>query len=100
MLILSKSFGSILLLGGQHARLSVSPTGPRVTRPHHDAVAAPTAAPGLLAPVPGAGALVLPGPGGGPPAVAGGGGRPPAPLPVPGGPGARPGRPPAPPPPT
>src|SRR5260370_40257664 len=75
MLSPSKNFGFALLLGGQHARLSVSPTRPRTTRPYHRSVARPPAADGFLTPLHGPGSGVLPGPGGGTPAVPGGRGR-------------------------
>src|SRR5262249_34135973 len=82
MLSPSRSFGSALSLGGQHARHSVSPTRPRPTRAHHRALAVPPPAGGLLGPLHRAGAAVELGAGGRPSAVAGGGGRRAALVPV------------------
>src|SRR5580700_11336834 len=75
MLSPSKNFGFALLLGGQHARLSVSPTRPRTARPHHRPAVAAPAAGGLLRPLHGAAAAVLPGPGRCPPPFPGRRGR-------------------------
>src|SRR5438128_5759568 len=84
MLSPSRGFWPMLLLGGQHARHSVSPTRPRTTRPYHGAVAQAAASGRLLVPLLGAGAPVLPGPGSRPSASAGGRRRRAAGLPVPG----------------